>query len=129
MVVLRDHDRRCLAGHLVQRLGLDGARVLGRGEDAGVLAAQTSRNWVREIRDSVIGSLKRDHGVDFDQLDKPKQAALNARLKDEMRRNTYDAARGAIVLSADRAAAVRSVARHYTDLFGDARALDAGAPG
>jgi nitric oxide reductase subunit B len=68
---------------------------------------------------------RRDHGADFDQLDKPRQAALNARLKDEMRRNTYDAARGAIVLSADRAAAVRSVARHYTDLFGDARALDA----
>ncbi|USX17565.1 nitric-oxide reductase large subunit [Oxalobacteraceae bacterium OTU3REALA1] len=68
---------------------------------------------------------RRDHGVDFDKLDKPKQAALNARLKDEMRRNTYDAARGAIVLSADRAAAVRSVARHYTDLFGDARELDA----
>jgi nitric oxide reductase subunit B len=68
---------------------------------------------------------RRDHGVDFEWLDKPQQAALNARLKDEMRRNTYDAARGAIVLSADRAAAVRSVARHYTDLFGDARELDA----
>lgn len=68
---------------------------------------------------------KRDHGADFDQLDKPRQAALNARLKEEMRRNTYDAARGAIVLSADRAAAVRAVARHYTDLFGDARELDA----
>ena len=67
----------------------------------------------------------REHGTDFDRLGKPAQAALNARLKEEMRHNSYDAARGAIVLSADRAAAVRAVARHYTDLFGDARALDA----
>jgi nitric oxide reductase subunit B len=66
----------------------------------------------------------RDFDSDFDALDKPRQAALNARLKEEMRHNTYDAARGAIVLSADRAAAVRAVAAHYTDLFGDAPALD-----
>lgn len=67
---------------------------------------------------------QRDHGANFDDLNKSQQAALNARLKEEMRRNTYDANTGAIILSADRAAAVRTVARHYTDLFGDARSLD-----
>jgi len=67
----------------------------------------------------------RDFGASFDDLSKPDQAALNARLKEEMRRNTYDAARGAIVLSADRAAAVRTVAAHYTALFGNDRSLDA----
>lgn len=67
---------------------------------------------------------KRDFGASFDDLSKSNQAALNARLKEEMRRNSYDAGRGSIVLSADRAAAVREVAAHYTALFGDDRALD-----
>lgn len=67
---------------------------------------------------------KRDFGASFDDLSKSNQAALNARLKEEMRRNSYDAATGTIVLSADRAAAVREVASHYTSLFGDDRALD-----
>ncbi|ELX09027.1 nitric oxide reductase subunit B [Janthinobacterium sp. HH01] len=67
---------------------------------------------------------KRDFGASFNDLSKSNQAALNARLKEEMRRNSYDAATGTIVLSADRAAAVREVASHYTSLFGDDRALD-----
>ncbi|GJJ03386.1 nitric-oxide reductase large subunit [Duganella rhizosphaerae] len=67
---------------------------------------------------------QREFGARFDDLSKANQAALNARLKEEMRHNTYDAARGSITLSADRAAAVREVARHYTGLFGDDRALD-----
>ncbi|MYM97949.1 nitric-oxide reductase large subunit [Duganella vulcania] len=67
---------------------------------------------------------KRDFGANFDDLSKSNQAALNARLKEEMRRNTYDSGRDTIVLSVDRAAAVREVARHYMDLFGDNRALD-----
>ncbi|MYN10151.1 nitric-oxide reductase large subunit [Pseudoduganella aquatica] len=67
----------------------------------------------------------REHGASYDTLAKPAQAALDARVQEEMRRNTYDAARGAIVLSTDRAEAVREVARHYTGLFGDERSLDA----
>lgn len=67
---------------------------------------------------------RRDHGAAFDTLGKPAQAALNARLQEELRRNTYDKATGAIVLSADRAAAVREVARHYRGLFGADPALD-----
>jgi nitric oxide reductase subunit B len=68
---------------------------------------------------------RRDFGAGFDELSKANQAFLNARLKEEMRRNTYDAGRGVIVLSADRAAAVHAVAEHYQGLFGDERKLDA----
>ncbi|WUR10903.1 nitric-oxide reductase large subunit [[Empedobacter] haloabium] len=67
---------------------------------------------------------KREHGAAFDTLSKPVQAALNARLQEELRRNTYDKASGTIVLSNDRAAAVREVARHYRGLFGADPALD-----
>ncbi|MTV37844.1 nitric-oxide reductase large subunit [Duganella radicis] len=60
----------------------------------------------------------------FEDLDHASQAALNASLQDEMRRNTYDGARGVIVLSAERAAAVRAVAAHYIGLFGDDASLE-----
>ncbi|MYM84588.1 nitric-oxide reductase large subunit [Duganella sp. FT50W] len=89
------------------------------------LAPDWSADWLhREALELRQIWAQRDHGANFDDLSKSQQAALNARLKEEMRRNTYDAATGAIILSADRAAAVRAVTRHYTDLFGDARGLD-----
>jgi len=53
---------RTEAGHVLEIA----QPVIGPGEQAvGVLAAQIDWNWVGEIRDSVIGSLKRDHGVDI----------------------------------------------------------------
>ncbi|MBY0558122.1 MAG: nitric-oxide reductase large subunit, partial [Burkholderiaceae bacterium] len=68
---------------------------------------------------------RRDFTARFEDLSKANQAYLNAKLKEEMRRNTYDKERGVIVVSADRAAAIRSVAQHYTGLFGDDASLDA----
>lgn len=68
---------------------------------------------------------QREHRSSYQHLNRSQQAALDVRLRDEMRANTYDAARQAIVLSADRAAAVRSVAAHYMGVFGDERAFDA----
>lgn len=44
---------------------------------------------------------------------------LQARLKAELRTNSYDPGCDSIVLSNDRAAAVRQVAPHYEALFGD----------
>ena len=67
---------------------------------------------------------QRDFGKPFEALSVGQQAELNGRLKVEMRANTYDAATGAINLSADRAQAVQQVVKHYTDLFGDAPSLD-----
>ncbi|MFC5299909.1 nitric-oxide reductase large subunit [Azospira restricta] len=67
----------------------------------------------------------RDHGKAYAELDAGAQASLDAALKIEMRRNTYDAQSGTITLSAERAAAVQQVARHYADLFGDEASLAA----
>ncbi|MGH6886268.1 MAG: nitric-oxide reductase large subunit, partial [Geminicoccales bacterium] len=44
-------------------------------------------------------------------------------LKAELRANRYDPASGVLTVSEDRAAAIRAVASHYVDLFGDAPAL------
>ncbi|MGE5385513.1 MAG: nitric-oxide reductase large subunit [Betaproteobacteria bacterium] len=62
---------------------------------------------------------KRDFGKSYAELDPGRQAMLNGLLKDEMRRNTYDAKTEQITLSAERAQAVREVADHYAGLFGD----------
>lgn len=67
---------------------------------------------------------QRQHGTAYANLQAGERAALDARLKDEMRRNTYDAVSGTITLSAERAAAVEQVAAHYAGLFGDDAKLD-----
>ncbi|QGZ37994.1 nitric oxide reductase NorZ apoprotein [Pseudoduganella flava] len=66
----------------------------------------------------------RSYGADYDVLPTAAKAALDAKVKEELRRNTYDAATGTITLSTDRAAAVREVAKHYRSLFGADPALD-----
>jgi nitric oxide reductase subunit B len=52
------------------------------------------------------------------------QAALRQKLKDEYRRNTYNAQTGDLVISAERAAAIEAVSRHYDGLFGADPALN-----
>ena len=51
------------------------------------------------------------------------RAAVDARVRDEMRRNTYDAATGLVTVSDTRARAIRETARHYEGLFGTEPAL------
>ena len=63
------------------------------------------------------------HGTAYASLQVGQQAALDAHLKQEMRRNTHDAATNVITLSAERAEAVKQVARHYIGLFGDEASL------
>ncbi len=67
---------------------------------------------------------QRDFGAAYAALTVGQQGELNGRVKQEMRRNTYDPANGTITLSADRAEAVRQVTAHYKGLFGNDPALD-----
>jgi nitric oxide reductase subunit B len=46
------------------------------------------------------------------------KAAVDARVREEMRRNTYDDINQTVKVSAERARAIREVASHYDDLFG-----------
>ena len=67
---------------------------------------------------------RREHGVPYARLDLEQQAGLEARLKGEMRTNTYDPATGVITVSADRAQAIAEVKAHYTALLSDDPALE-----
>ncbi len=66
-----------------------------------------------------------DYGVDaYDDLDEEQQAALKARLKKEIRTNTYNAETGDLVVSDLRAKAIAAVSRHYKQLYGGDESLD-----
>jgi nitric oxide reductase subunit B len=59
------------------------------------------------------------HGATYDALGAEDQAAAVARLTPRIRKNTYDASNETVLVPADRAAAMQSVAVHYIALFGD----------
>src|SRR6478735_7497271 len=50
-------------------------------------------------------------------LTQADQASVDARVRDEMRRNTYDESTATVKVSAERARAIREVASHYEGLF------------
>ncbi|MBP2017410.1 nitric oxide reductase subunit B [Symbiobacterium terraclitae] len=58
------------------------------------------------------------YGTAYEDLDPEAQAALRARLMQELRTNSYDPATGDLVVSPLRAEAIRAVAAHYDSLFG-----------
>ncbi len=60
----------------------------------------------------------------YDKLGLAERGAVDALVKDELRRNTYDAATGTLTLSTERAAAIAQVQSHYVELFGDSKAMD-----
>jgi nitric oxide reductase subunit B len=55
----------------------------------------------------------------YDELEPAEQAALERRLQERIRRNTWNAEQGTITIDADRALAIAAVSRHYDSLFGD----------
>ncbi|HJV01227.1 MAG TPA: nitric-oxide reductase large subunit [Burkholderiaceae bacterium] len=67
---------------------------------------------------------QKEFGTSYEQLGVGQRGQLDARLKTEMRQNSYDKQTGNITLSAERAAAVKQVAAHYISLFGDDAKLD-----
>src|SRR5688500_7329162 len=64
------------------------------------------------------------HGRDYDRLPIAERGSVDALVKSGMRRNTSDAERNTVTVSTERAQAISSVQAHYTDLFGNAPALE-----
>ncbi|HSD37188.1 MAG TPA: nitric-oxide reductase large subunit [Rhodocyclaceae bacterium] len=89
------------------------------------VAPDWSADWLHReaiaLRDAIAQARYKS---DFATLDADEQAAVSARVKEELRHNTYDPATGNITVSAERAAAVAVLTKHYTGLFGDEPALE-----
>nr|WP_318502541.1 hypothetical protein [Bacillus sp. T3] len=56
-------------------------------------------------------------GMRYDDLNEEQQAQLQARLKKEMRTNTYDKEKNEITISSDRADAYRYLSGYYAGIF------------
>jgi nitric oxide reductase subunit B len=61
----------------------------------------------------------RTAAVPYSGLGEEQQASLATQLQPQLRANTFDERTGNITVSRDRAAAIASVQRHYTALFGN----------
>ena len=113
------------------RRGQDVWRSIG-GHELGSIwghGAYTAPDWTADWlhREAVWLAeywADRDHRVRFDALDDVSAATIRARLRSELRTNTYDPSAGVITVSPLRALAIRAVQSHYMDLFGDAPELD-----
>ena len=89
------------------------------------VAPDWSADWLhREATGLLDRWSMREHGRPYAELDAAAQAALRAKLPDEMRTNTFNPDTGVVTVSEDRAATIASVADHYVRLFGDDAGLD-----
>ncbi|MDT8448914.1 MAG: nitric-oxide reductase large subunit [Wenzhouxiangellaceae bacterium] len=89
------------------------------------VAPDWSADWLHREATALLEIWARDeHGTSFGALDAEATAALKARLKREMRANTYDPQTGRVVVSAQRAEAIEQVHSHYRELFGNGVELE-----
>ena len=108
---IRDGQRAWLAAG-GQQLGT----VWGHGS---YVAPDWSADWLhreavayRDIRAATV------YGKAYDELSLADRAAVDGIVKDEMRKNTYDAKAGALTVSSERGAAILQTENHYRGLFG-----------
>ncbi|MGE5393940.1 MAG: nitric-oxide reductase large subunit [Candidatus Saccharibacteria bacterium] len=84
------------------------------------VAPDWSADWLHKEAVAMLNYFAmKDDSMAFDKLDIEKQAALKARLQEEIRKNTYNASNGDLVISDQRAEAVAQVAQIYKGLFTD----------
>lgn len=89
------------------------------------VAPDWSADWLHKEAIYILNKWSRAaHQRSFESLSEVEKAALQARLRQEIRHNTYDESSGKLTLFADRAEAVQDNSRFYTKLFTDDPALD-----
>ena len=62
-------------------------------------------------------------GVPYRNLTATQKGAIDASIRQDLRRNTYDAASNTVTVSPERAAAIVQVQGHYDELFGESTSL------
>jgi nitric oxide reductase subunit B len=96
-----------------------GGQQLGSIWGHGALVAPDwSADWLhRETLAWLELRANERQGRSYAELDTGERASLIAELRPEMRANGYEAATGRLVISDERARAIREVARHYDSVF------------
>jgi nitric oxide reductase subunit B len=108
------------AGQAVWRSlgGMEVGSVWGHGS---YVAPDWTADWLHREATGVLEAWARADGKPYAALAAEQQGALRARLADEYRRNTYDAAAGTIAISDDRAGAALRAAAEIDSVFLDGR--------
>ena len=95
------------------------------------VAPDWSADYLHRQSEIVLNRWASQQGFsDYHSMPAESRAALQGRLTELTRQNTYDAGSDAIVIDGDRAAAFEELARYYADVYGngrDAYAIPAGA--
>jgi nitric oxide reductase subunit B len=87
-------------------------------------APDWSADWLHREATTLLNLWAAERGASgFEALPATEQGALRARLKAELRSNTYDPDSGVLKISDDRRKAISRVAAHYDALFGGDAAL------
>jgi nitric oxide reductase subunit B len=101
--------------------GMQLGSIWGHG---GYVAPDWGADWLHREASAILDIYARGEGqARFATLDAEDQAALQERLRSEIRPNTYDPNTGAIIVGPARAEAMAAVANHYSRLFGQDPAL------
>jgi len=97
--------------------GMEVGSVWGHGS---YVAPDWTADWLRrELRFVLNEWSQKEHGKPFDDLNAEQKGALQGRLRQMYRANTYDAATGRIVIDDVRARAFESNVAYYTKLFAE----------
>ena len=97
--------------------GMQLGSIWGHG---GYVAPDWTADWLHRELVALLDLWAIDElGTPYQQLRAEQRAALETRLREHVRGNTYDSTTGTITLSTERAAAIRTVSAHYESLFGN----------
>jgi nitric oxide reductase subunit B len=96
--------------------GMQLGSIWGHG---GYVAPDWSADWLHRELVALLDLWARDElGSPFEALGGEQRAALERRLRERIRANTYDPSTATLTIGEDRAAAIAAVSAHYESLFG-----------
>lgn len=97
--------------------GMQLGSIWGHG---GYVAPDWSADWLHRELVAVLDAWAREEGAaSYAELSTERQSALQGRLTEMYRENTYDPESKNIIITPDRATAIAEVSRHYESLFGN----------
>lgn len=89
------------------------------------VAPDWSADWLHREALALQDNLaQKEFKTTYALLSNDQRVVIDLHVKNELRTNTYDAATGTVTVSPERAAAIASLVKHYTGLFGDDASLN-----
>ncbi len=118
--ILFDHDSIQSGQQVWQSLG--GQQIGSIWGHGSYIAPDWTADYLHRESVFILDKWAKQTGAEsFAMLGSEQQASLNARLQDQLRRNTYDTATGRITITRERAEAFELLSLYYADIFSEGR--------